>query len=110
MTELSPIDRQVTERVIRCREAAGLTKAELADRLGLSKSGYTPYENFRAPFSVAQLQQISAVLGHSVAYFLGIDCRLTPDEDEVLTTYRAIPDATSRGMARRALKVFLREG
>ena len=89
MARVNRIDRQVTERVVvRAREAAGLQKCELAEKLGLSKSGYTPYEKFEGVFTVDQLFRLSSILGRSVEYFLGLDHPLTADEDHMLGLYR----------------------
>lgn len=58
-------DRDITNRVIHAREEAGMSKTELAERLGLSASGYSLYENYKGTFTVEQLFQLSRILGHS---------------------------------------------
>jgi transcriptional regulator with XRE-family HTH domain len=79
----------VTERVIRAREEAGLTKTDLAEKLGLSKQGYNPYERFQVCFTVAQIFTVARVVGRPVEYFLGLDTGLTSDEERALSYYRA---------------------
>src|SRR5512142_816129 len=100
-------ERAITERVIRAREAAGLQKQELGQKLGLSGSGYSPYENFRYAFSVDQLFELSRILKRSVEYFLGIETGLTADEDELLATYRSVPFAEGRQMILRLVKAVV---
>jgi transcriptional regulator with XRE-family HTH domain len=104
MAPVERTDRAITERVIRAREESGLQKTELAEKIGLSKSGYHHYEKFEAPFTVAQIFQISRILGRSVGFFLGIDCGLTPDEDELLTAYRNIKSEPGREFILRIVK------
>lgn len=93
------INRAVAERVIRAREEAGLQKNELAEHLGLSKSGYTSYEKFEVPFTVEQLFQLERVLERPVSYFLGLPTDLTSDEEQLLTAYRQIPQKAARQAA-----------
>lgn len=93
------INRAVAERVIRAREEAGLQKNELAEYLGLSKSGYTSYEKFEVPFTVEQLFQLERVLERPVSYFLGLPTDLTSDEEQLLTAYRQIPQKAARQAA-----------
>ena len=93
------INRAVAERVIRAREEAGLQKNELAEHLGLSKSGYTSYEKFEVPFTVEQLFQLERVLERPVSYFLGLPTDLTSDEEQLLTAYRQIPQKAARKAA-----------
>jgi transcriptional regulator with XRE-family HTH domain len=89
MTPLSDADRAVTERVIQAREAAGLSKIELGQKIGLSKQGYQAYERYQVAFTVAQIVTIARVVGRSVEYFMGLDTGLTPDEEQALSYYRA---------------------
>ena len=93
------INRAVAQRVIRAREEAGLQKSELAERLGLSKSGYTSYEKFEVPFTVEQLFRLQGILERPVAYFLGLSTDMTLDEEQLLTAYRQIPQQAARQAA-----------
>lgn len=93
------ISRAVAERVIRAREDAGLQKNELAEHLGLSKSGYTSYEKFEVPFTVEQLFQLERILERPVSYFLGLPTGMTSDEEQLLTAYRQIPQKAARQAA-----------
>lgn len=85
-------DKWIARRLEQAREAAGLSKAEFARALGLSKAGYTPYEQGRHAFTVADIIRFSRILGRSVAWFLGIETNLSEDEDELLTNYRRVTD------------------
>jgi transcriptional regulator with XRE-family HTH domain len=97
-------DRDITSRVIRAREKAGMSKGELAERLALSSSGYSPYENFRGTFTVQQLFHLSRILGKPVTWFLGIDTGLSDDEAEVLHLWRQIEDERIRRLILNALR------
>ena len=103
--KVTPEDRRVTDKVIEAREKAGLNQAELADRLGLSRSGYNPYEKYESAFSVAMLFQLAPILGKPVEYFLGLDTDLSEDEAELLACYRRLPD-DRRPLARAMLNVL----
>lgn len=96
-------NRAITERIIAAREANGLAKNELAERLGLTKSGYTPYERFNGvsydgTFTVEQIFKLSRILGRSVEHFLGLDNGLTEQEDELLTLFQRLPEEGKRAI------------
>jgi transcriptional regulator with XRE-family HTH domain len=93
MTRLDAQEQAITERVMRAREDLGMTKTEFAEKLGLSKQGYQPYEKYRAPFSISQLFQISRILERPVAYFLGLDTGLTGREERALMLFRLAEQA-----------------
>ena len=44
-------DKWIARRLEQAREAAGLSKAEFARTIGMSKSGYTPYEKGEHAFT-----------------------------------------------------------
>ena len=90
MNRVSSNEASITNRVRRARREAGLNQTQLAARIGLSKAGYSHYERGRQPFTVDQLFLLSRILGRSVEWFLGLDTKLTDDEDRLLTTYRGI--------------------
>ncbi len=102
------INRAVAQRVIRAREEAGLQKSELAERLGLSKSGYTSYEKFEVPFTVEQLFRLQRILERPVAYFLGLSSDMNLDEAQLLTAYRSIPQPAARQAALEMVLPILR--
>lgn len=102
------INRAVAQRVIRAREEAGLQKNELAERLGLSKSGYTSYEKFEVPFTVEQLFRLQRILERPVAYFLGLPTDMTLAEEQLLTAYRDIPQPGARQAALEMVLPILR--
>jgi len=96
MTGLSKREEAVAHRVKQARLRAQLTQAAIGEHLGLSEVGYGHYDRARQPFSIDQLFKLSSILGRSVQHFLGIDNGLTPDEDELLARYRALPPAQAR--------------
>lgn len=103
------INRAVAQRVIQAREEAGLQKNELAERLGLSKSGYTSYEKFEVPFTVEQLFRLQGILERPVAYFLGLSSDRNRDEEQLLTAYRSIPQPAARQAALEMVLPILRQ-
>lgn len=96
-------DRVVTRRVIEAREKSGLLKKELGKRLGLSESGYSPYENYKTAFTLGMLHEVARILGRPIGYFLGLDTGLTDDEGELLALYRAA-DTSMRGLILRLVR------
>lgn len=97
------IDRLVTERVAQARQMRDLNKRELADKLGLAESSYSPYENYKIPFTVAMLERLSRILNMPIEWFLGVSCDLEADEQQMLSMYQRAKQA---GMATYALGVL----
>lgn len=85
---ITGVERLVTERVIQAREAAGLNKRELGERLGLADSSYSPYENYRIAFTVDMLDRAAHILDRPLSWFLGLPSELTDDEQRLLSIYR----------------------
>lgn len=101
------IDIDVAKRVISAREGAGLNKTELAEKLGMSKQAYQPYETFRTAFTVAQLHTVAKVTGIPLASLLGQPAstpKMEPDEAEILAAFRRITSAELRQMAIRLVR------
>ena len=109
MIRLNAQERAITERVMRVREEAGMTKTEFAERLGLSKQGYQPYEKYEAPFSISHLFLVSRILGRPLEYFLGLDTGLTEDEGQLLASYRSTAADDVRAMILRAVRSMVQE-
>jgi transcriptional regulator with XRE-family HTH domain len=89
---VTKVESQITKRVIRAREEAGLRRKEVADALGLEEQSYGHYERGRYAFTVEQLLLLSRTLNKPVTWFLGIKTDLAEDEEELLHAYRAISD------------------
>lgn len=68
--EVDPITRQVGRRIAAARRAAGLTQAELADRLNWPYDTYIHYEHGRRSIGVDRLTAIASALGISPAVLL----------------------------------------
>lgn len=100
------IDRLVTERVIQARNTSRYNKRELADKLGLAESSYSPYENFKIPFTVAMLERLSRILNQPVEWFLGVSGELTEDEQQVLSMYRRAKEAGLEAQAKGVLEAL----
>jgi transcriptional regulator with XRE-family HTH domain len=82
------INELIGLRVQAARKQAGLSQEDVGRRLGLSQNGYGQYERGMHPFTVEQLLQLAAILGHSIEYFIGQERDLAPDEDRLLALYR----------------------
>lgn len=99
------INETIAKRLREARENTGLTKVELAERLGLTKQGYNPYERpSGVNFTAEQLEQFADALGKPVTWFLGIETDLAEDEAELLHAYRSIDDKALRRMVLRVAK------
>lgn len=109
MIRLSTREQEITRRVMQAREDVGMTKTDFAEKLGLSKQGYQPYEKFQAPFSAIQLFQVSHILGRSVEWFLGLPTELTADEQQVLALYRQAKELQRGIVALRILEGVIAE-
>lgn len=59
-------------RLRQARKAAGLTQIQLANKLGMTQSGYSPYENSGTEPSLATLALLSKVLKRSTDWLLGL--------------------------------------
>lgn len=91
-------DTAITQRIIREREKAGIKKVEFAERLGLTKSGYTPYETrvgtaYEGTFTVEQLFKIAGVLAVPIEKLLGLPlpADMTEEARWLLNTYDLLP-------------------
>ena len=87
------------------RTEKNMTQKELSEQLDLSKNTVCEYEKGRAEPSLETLLKLSAIFGVSVDYLLGRSddfgnvtvttaspsAVLTPDEQEILETYRNLP-------------------
>lgn len=109
MNRVVGLERCVTERVIQAREMRGLNKVELAERLGLKGSGYSPYENFKIPFTLAMLERLVRVLDMPLEWFLGIEGRLEDDEHYLLSMYRRSKEQCRDRLVLDTLKILTRE-
>ena len=70
-------------RIIRLRKQKGLSQAELAKALGLSRSSVNAWERETAQPSPDALVALSRLFGVSTDYLLGIDKHATIDVSEL---------------------------
>ena len=96
MNSLTPRERAIARRVRAARKAVRLSQTDVAEALGLSKSGYGHYDRGRQPFTVEQIYQLSRVLGRSVEWLLGLEMGINDDEDKLLTRFRQLVSNASR--------------
>ena len=96
-------------RIRSARESAGLTQAELADFLGITRAAVTGLENGRSTLTLQHLEVLPEILGRPMAYFLGLGegaQDITPDEQELLNAYRAIPPGPYRRFALDTIQLW----
>lgn len=72
-------DQLISERLKVARENVGITKAEAARRLNLSKIGYCRYEYGERTPSMQTLEVIARCFHTSVDYLIGVTDDITPD-------------------------------
>ena len=96
-------------RVREARKEAGLSQAELGDKLGMSRAGYGHLESGTNLMTLEDLFQISRILGRPVEYFLGLDTELTEDEGQLLALYRTAPHDEARAFILRLVRSMVQE-
>jgi len=67
--KIGVLTRRICTRLIKAREAAGLTRAELAKKAGLSLRQIYRYEFFYSTIRVLSLERLINALGLSFYYF-----------------------------------------
>jgi HTH-type transcriptional regulator, cell division transcriptional repressor len=86
-------------RLLRARDAAGLTIQELATRIGVKPSTVQAWENDRSQPRANRLQMIAGMLGVSLSWLLhGVGTG--PSEDEQLDRLKRLQDESQRLAAR----------
>lgn len=91
------MDKQFAENLKNARIRAGLTQAQIAEKIGVAPSSYSFYESGKREPDVMKIKQIAAVLGVTGDDLLGIEFdstyimeRLTNEESEMLDKYRSL--------------------
>jgi transcriptional regulator with XRE-family HTH domain len=97
-------EREITERVMEARQAAGLSRREVGDALSLGEQSYGHYERGRYAFTVDQIFALSRVLGRSVEWLLGLDTSHSAEEDELLTRFRRIRSQAIREVVLKSVR------
>lgn len=100
---------EIASRRIRiARKDSGLTQAELADHLGLTRDAVSKMETGVSTPTLRTLEQLPGILNRSVEWFLGLDREMTPDEARLLELYRALPpEGPFREQATQFLSTWL---
>lgn len=88
MGELGKITAQ---RIREAREAANLTQVDLAEYLGITRDAVSKIENGRSALTLRHLEKLPEILNYPIEYFLNIDMGLSPQEEQLLATYRRLP-------------------
>lgn len=91
-----------TARLREQRKLKKLSQKEMGERLSLSRSAYSHYENGYVP-DADTLKKVADILGCTMDYLMGrVDFpapRLTPEEDEILALLRNASELTRRQVA-----------
>jgi transcriptional regulator with XRE-family HTH domain len=95
----TPVDQLIARRLTIAREDADLVKMEMAEKLGITKQGYTPFERGEHIFTVNDVFKIAKVLGRPVEWFLDLKLGdLSEDDQRVLAAFRRINSPMLRKM------------
>ena len=86
--------KQLGNRLRVAREACGLSQGDVASALGLSQSAYSHFERGTRVLGLEYLDALSEILQRPPTYCLGMSSTpgLTPEEDELLSYFRQLPD------------------
>jgi len=72
--------QQIGRRIQAAREEAGLSQAELAQRIGCTQSALSNYELGKRRLPLATLEQIARALGRPLSYFLEMGGQRPPGD------------------------------
>ena len=98
---------ELANRIKAAREAAGLTQAEVAGELHISRSAVAEIESGRRGVSSLEIERIAFLVGRDMREFLADEFR----QDDVLTAlFRAEPEALERGAVLSGLRHCLALG
>lgn len=97
------IDAEFGQRFSRLMENTGITYTSLTELAGLSKNNVGNYKNGQIP-NATMLYRMSQVFGVSMEYLLtGKEAAdLSPDEQQLVSHYRAADDRGKRAIMRTA--------
>lgn len=93
MKERTPAGAERYAKVIReGRFAAGINQQQLADRLGVSRATIAGWETGHSRPDLDLIPKLCGALGVSVATFFGIREKITPEERNLLKTFRIMEE------------------
>lgn len=75
---------EVKDALRRFRQGVGLNQEELADRLGIKRQAYQPYETGKVTPSVGMIIKMSQVFDVSADYLLGLSDEPRPKPADAL--------------------------
>lgn len=92
------------------RKKHGMTQADIADKINLTRTAYTKYETDKACPDQACLKMLAEIYAVSVDFLLGKDgddpaailqdnasmVTLSPEEQELITSFRRLTDTQRR--------------
>lgn len=103
-----PTDLSIGNRIKEARKAAGLTQAELGDKIGRTQGIINKIEVGEVAVTLENLYNLSDALGRPVAYFLDLDVGdLNQDEAEIVDMWRALPDGMPKQYGKNLLRSWL---
>lgn len=105
--KMSHLAEIAAKRMKQARLNAGLTQAELADALGLSRDAISKIENNRSTLTLKHLEALPRILNQPITYFLDLQTDLDLDEVEILELFRGLPHQIAKDWAKRALRSLL---
>jgi transcriptional regulator with XRE-family HTH domain len=83
------VHEAIARRMKIARERGGLSQREVGEAINMSGVNYGDMERGRVQINIEHLFKLAPVLGVSVAFLLGLDTGLSPEEDQLVALYRA---------------------
>lgn len=102
------MQKLIGARLKSAREEADLNQADVAEALGIQRNSYTQIETGRNLIQIKHLLKLPEILGKPLSYFVDAPTgNLQPDEEELLSLYRALPPGFPRQSATGILRTLL---
>jgi transcriptional regulator with XRE-family HTH domain len=100
-----PSDKFIGSRIKMARKEAGLTQAELGEKIGRTQGIINKMETGDIGATLENLYKLSEALNHPVTFFLGLEVGdLDQDEAEVMDIYRSLPAGFPKQYGKRLLR------
>jgi transcriptional regulator with XRE-family HTH domain len=80
MDNISEINRKIAENLIRCRKAAGMTQAEVAERINYSDKSVSKWESGNGVPDIYTLMQIAELFQVTLNELVGDEASMPKEE------------------------------
>lgn len=100
-----PSDKFIGSRIRMARKEAGLTQAEVGEKIERTQGIINKMETGEIGATLENLYNLADVLNRPVTFFLGLEVGdLDQDEAEVVDTYRSLPEGLPKQQGRKMLR------